>query len=144
MDCKRRIATYDRWQRGPFRAPVRVRGILAMLTSSFRYLPMIVALSLPGALAAQGEEPGEGWIDLTGSNTFAAWKSPTEAWAFVGNVHLDPDNPKRLVAEPGSGVLYNGPTGRTRNLVTREDFGDLEAHVEFLIPKGSNSGVKFG
>jgi hypothetical protein len=34
-------------------------------------------------------------------------------------------------------------SGKTRNLLTKQDFGDLEAHFEFLIPKGSNSGVKF-
>src|SRR5215203_4722863 len=28
-------------------------------------------------------------------------------------------------------------------LVTRECFGDVEAHLEFMVPKGSNSGVKF-
>jgi hypothetical protein len=39
-------------------------------------------------------------------------------------------------------VLINGPTGRTRNLLSTQEFGDIEAHFEFLIPKGSNSGVK--
>ena len=43
---------------------------------------------------------------------------------------------------PGKGVIINGPDGRTGNLYTSQDFGDLEAHFEFLIPKGSNSGVK--
>jgi hypothetical protein len=62
----------------------------------------------------------------------------------VGEVELDPENPRRLVAKPGTGVLYNGPSGRARNLVTKQEFRDIEAHVEFLIPKGSNSGVKFG
>ncbi len=44
---------------------------------------------------------------------------------------------------PGTGVLFNGASGKTSNLVTRDDFGDVEARFEFLIPKGSNSGVKF-
>jgi hypothetical protein len=95
-------------------------------------------------MPAQAQDAEGGWIDLTGAQTLDAWKPPTGAWAFVGDVRLDPENPKRLVAEPGTGVLYNGPTGRANNLVTREKYGDLEAHVEFLIPKGSNSGVKLG
>jgi Domain of Unknown Function (DUF1080) len=106
---------------------------------SFSVCVALLTVVAPGAPAA---EPG--WIDLTGSQTFDAWKSPTEAWTFVGDVELDPANPKRLVAKPGTGVLYNGPAGKTRNLVSKQSFGDLEAHVEFLIPKGSNSGVKFG
>jgi hypothetical protein len=56
---------------------------------------------------------------------------------------MDSKNPKRLTATPGKGILVNGPTGRTRNLLTKQQFGDIEVHLEFLIPKGSNSGVKF-
>jgi len=93
---------------------------------------------------APGQSSKDGWIELTPSDALDAWKPPIGAWAYVGDVHLDPENSKRLVAEPGAGVFYNGPTGRTNNLVTRESYGDLEAHVEFLIPQGSNSGVKFG
>src|SRR5262249_28454206 len=45
--------------------------------------------------------------------------------------------------KPGTGVFVNGPAGRISDLITKQSFGDLEIHVEFLIPKGSNSGVKF-
>jgi hypothetical protein len=113
------------------------------LLSRFCFFLMAFSLSWAPAADAQVAD-GEGWIDLTGSGTLDAWKPPTDAWAFVADVHLDPANPKRLAVEPGSGILYNGPTGKTRNLVTKEQFGDLEAHVEFMIPKGSNSGIKFG
>jgi hypothetical protein len=105
---------------------------------------VVLTASGPGALTSQASAADPGWIDLTGSENFDAWRGPTEAWTFVGEVQLDPENPRRLVAKPGSGVLYNGPSGRTRNLVTKQEFGDIEAHVEFLIPRGSNSGVKFG
>jgi hypothetical protein len=104
---------------------------------------VLMTSSVLWAVTADAQTAEEGWIDLTGSQSFDAWKPPTGAWAIVGGVHLDPDNPRRLVAEPGTGVLSNGPTGRAPNLVTNESFGDLEAHVEFLIPQGSNSGVKF-
>ena len=62
---------------------------------------------------------------------------------MVGSTMLKPGDPKRLEATPGGGVVYNGPGGRAVNLVTRETFGDVEAHLEFMVPKGSNSGVKF-
>ncbi len=39
--------------------------------------------------------------------------------------------------------MVNGATGKTRNLLTKQDFKDIEAHFEFKIPKGANSGVKF-
>ena len=35
-------------------------------------------------------------------------------------------------------------TDRTdANIVTNASFGDVEAHLEFMLPKGSNSGIKF-
>ncbi len=86
---------------------------------------------------------GDGWVELIGSSGFDAWKAPTTNWEMVGSTMLKPGDPKRLEATPGGGVVYNGPGGRAVNLVTRETFGDVEAHLEFMVPKGSNSGVKF-
>jgi hypothetical protein len=84
----------------------------------------------------------DGWIVLLGSAGLDAWKSPTTNWETVGAVSLKSDNPKRLAATAGSGVAYNGPGGRAVNLVSRETFGDVEVHLEFNVPKGSNSGIK--
>jgi hypothetical protein len=84
------------------------------------------------------------WIDLIGPKTdLAVWKDPGTAWQVAGAVGLDPKNPRRLRAEAGQGILVNGGKGRAHDLVTRQSFGDIELHVEFLISKGSNSGVKF-
>ena len=35
----------------------------------------------------------------------------------------------------------NGPTGRTANICTDETFGDVELYLEFMLAKGSNSGI---
>jgi hypothetical protein len=72
-----------------------------------------------------------------------AFKDPYGDWQEVANVNLDPTNPRKLEAKPGKGVWYNGPKGNARNLFTREKFGDVAVHLEFLVPKGSNSGIKF-
>jgi hypothetical protein len=37
--------------------------------------------------------------------------------------------------------MLNGPGGRTVNLVTDQKFGDMELYLEFMLAKGSNSGV---
>ena len=50
---------------------------------------------------------------------------------------------KNLVPSTGKGVVYNGPAGRAMNLISKSEYGDVEFHAEFLVPKGSNSGVKF-
>ncbi len=93
-----------------------------------------------GPIPAFAEDPG--WITLIGDQGLAAWRKPTGAWLVAGDARMDAKNPSRLSAVAGAGVLINGPTGRTTNLLSNHEFGDIEAHFEFLIPKGSNSGVK--
>jgi hypothetical protein len=84
-----------------------------------------------------------GWILLMGPKEMSGWRTPTGAWQPAAAVALDPANPRQFKIEPGFGVFVNGPKGKTTNLITRDSFGDLEAHVEFCVPRGSNSGVKF-
>jgi hypothetical protein len=91
--------------------------------------------------AARGEE--KGWKVLLGPDTgLEAWRPTKDKWLVGGDAALDPANPRQLVVKPGKGVYANGVRGRARDLLTREEFGDLEVHVEFLIPRRSNSGVK--
>ena len=98
---------------------------------------LFMALAAAGPVHAAGDE---GWTDLS---TLDGWKQPTGKWQVVGNVTLDSKNPKMLLPGQGAGALWNGPSGKTANLVTRQKFGDLEVHLEFMIPRRSNSGVKF-
>ncbi len=102
---------------------------------------MLLGLAmLEGPTLATAEEPG--WVTLIGEHELEAWRKPTGNWFVAGDARLDPADASRLSAVSGRGVLINGPAGRTRNLLTKQDFGDLEAHIEFLIPRQSNSGVK--
>ncbi len=101
-------------------------------------LVIVPALAFGSAFAG-----GDDWATLIEDHALAAWRSPTGAWYEAGGVQPDPKDPRKLVPLQGRGVIINGRAGRTTNLVSKEQFGDLEAHFEFMIPKGSNSGVKF-
>jgi hypothetical protein len=81
------------------------------------------------------------WIELIGGHELDSWRKPTGAWFVAGDAHPDAHEPTNLAGVLGRGVIVNGP-GKTRNLYSRQDFGDLEAHLEFLIARDSNSGVK--
>ena len=61
----------------------------------------------------------------------------------MGEVFKNPTNEILLSAKPGTGVIVNGPTGRTSNLLSKAEFGDVKAHIEFMVSKDSNSGVYF-
>jgi Domain of Unknown Function (DUF1080) len=104
------------------------------LAAACLVLPLACLVTFAGA--------DDGWIELIGEKGFDHWRSPRGDWARAGDAEPDPKNPTRLVAKDGNEVIVNGETGKTRNLLTKQDFGDLEAHFEFKIPKGSNSGVK--
>ncbi|MEJ7708506.1 MAG: family 16 glycoside hydrolase [Pyrinomonadaceae bacterium] len=52
--------------------------------------------------------------------------------------------PTRLRPVPGpapGGAILNGPVGRTVNLVSDQKIGDAELYLEYMVSKGSNSGV---
>ncbi len=77
-----------------------------------------------------------------------AFRTPFGAWAVVDDVRMDPSAPRRLAAQEETGiaggnrgVLWNGPDGRAPDLMTHFEHGDVEVDVEFMVPRGSNSGV---
>lgn len=79
-------------------------------------------------------------LQVTGQD-FSAWRADTAQWQIVGGAHLNPADEKALLAEPGTDAILNGPAGRTANLFSKQEFGDVLAHIEFVVPKDSNSGV---
>jgi hypothetical protein len=101
---------------------------------------LTLSLLLSSSLLAATDAGKDGWIVL--SDNLEAFQPPRGDWFVAGNVRMDRKNEKRLVSESGQGVLINGKTGRTDNLVTRQQWGDVEVSLEFMIPRGSNSGVK--
>jgi len=82
-------------------------------------------------------------LAATASGGFEAWHN-ADRWNEVGDAALSPQNSRRLVGRPGTGALVNGQEGKCPSLVSkRRDYRDVEVHVEFMVAKGSNSGVIF-
>jgi hypothetical protein len=104
----------------------------------FRHLPLASLVLLTVTLSARTADE-KGWIELT---DLASWREPVGDWLLAENVGIDPDKPRLLSAKAGKGILVNGRKGRARDLLSKQSFGDVEVHVEFLLPRGSNSGVK--
>lgn len=95
---------------------------------------MLLSVIAVGAVAADT-------IPLIGDAGLTAWKQPTHEWLIVGSAALDAADAKKLTLTDGMGVLANSRKGKTGNIVSAAEFGDAEIHVEWLVPKGSNSGV---
>ena len=77
---------------------------------------------------------------ITGAE-LTAWRQPLGKWLIVGGVTLASDDAKKLTSTPGTGIMLNSIEGRTSNIASTEEFGDAQIHVEWLVSKGSNSGV---
>lgn len=96
----------------------------------------------------------EGWKLLIGGVGLQGWQAAVpgreNSWTPAQLVSIDPAEPTRLLVhryahlrpEDFNGpIVANGPAGRTVNLQSQQEFGDIELAFEFLIAKGSNSGV---
>jgi hypothetical protein len=78
---------------------------------------------------------------LFNGHDLSGWRTPTGDWRTVRDVNLAAANDKHFSVVPGSGVMLNSATNQTVNLISEAEFGDCEAHIEFCVPKNSNSGV---
>jgi hypothetical protein len=124
--------------------------------------PLAIVLSVLVVLAGlaqklpdrnDGEEHGDppfliedGWRALFNGKDLTGWQGqdgkPHQWLTTRGVVWERFLGPTRLQAVPVPGDrMLNSLTGRTVNLVTEEKFGDVELYLEFMLSKGSNSGV---
>lgn len=108
---------------------------------------LVPAVFLLGSVALAGgtpasPQPADGWVDLLKPEL---WQKVDAGWIVTDEVKLNPDKATALKAEKKAGgtIWVNGEKGRLPDLLTKQDFGDCEVHVEFLIAKNSNSGIKF-
>lgn len=90
----------------------------------------------------------EGWHSFNGKD-LSGWKDRNpharKVWKVCDGVRLDKADPSRLVPVGRGGsptsVLLCGDDGRGSDIMTEESFGDYQLHIEFTVPKGSNSGI---
>ena len=126
----------------PNRPAQRPLALFVSLTFAFALLIGALASHAADEIAKDGKRVFNG-KDLSG------WKMKDEggakAWTVVGDVKLDAADPAKLAGNgQGSadkGVLLRGPIDHGSDIYTEQTFGDCELHVEFTVPKGSNSGV---
>ncbi len=90
----------------------------------------------------------DGWTPLLNGRDLSGWRAQSggeNQWLTTTGILWERLlGPTRLSAVPGpvpGGSILNGPLGRTVNLVTEQKFGDVELYLEFMLAKGSNSGV---
>jgi hypothetical protein len=99
-------------------------------------------------VAAAADVP-PGFTALFNGKDLSGWTfrnpSAKKVWVVCDDVRLDPADPARLLPIGAGGtpdaVVLCGSDGRGSDIMTAQNYYDYELHVEFTVPKGSNSGV---
>jgi hypothetical protein len=113
-----------------------------MYLRSLAALVVLATLTLTAAPSGRAVSAEPDRVCLV-SEDLSTWREGTGEWMIVGEATMSSENPGMIATSEGTGIVVNGPTGRTGNLFSRLGHGDVEAHIEFMVPKGSNSGVYF-
>ena len=124
---------------------------LLVLLAAAPALPMLDAQRLPDLYhdESAGDPPyltQPGWRALLNGRDLAGWHSENQAahewFTSTAVTWRRVFSPIRLNAKAAAGDrIVNGKDGKTANLVSDEKFGSFELYLEFLLAKGSNSGV---
>lgn len=81
-------------------------------------------------------------FQLNDLNEFQNIKS--EKWMIAGNAYANRRLAHHLEKSEGTGVLVNIPTEQDKvNIFTKLEHGDVDVQLDFMMPKGSNSGIYF-
>lgn len=65
-----------------------------------------------------------------------------KTWKIVGGVSTDWEKSDFLSTGKGTGILVNPPKPKNGpHLISGFEHGDIELELEFMVPKGSNSGI---
>lgn len=78
-------------------------------------------------------------------NDLSAFKLQSNNWSIVSDVTAPLDQKNTLVAKPGTGVIMckheQKEYGEKFDLFTKEEYGDMDLSLDFMLGVGSNSGI---
>ncbi|TDN95071.1 uncharacterized protein DUF1080 [Salegentibacter sp. 24] len=77
-------------------------------------------------------------------NDLSSFKNPGDSWRTAGNVFTDLDESNELKVVRGTGILVNDPDRNNgQDLYTEDEYGNIDLELDYLMAKGSNSGIYF-
>jgi hypothetical protein len=106
------------------------------------------ATALGASRCLRAADPADEQVLFNGKD-LSNWKTADESkidhWKVVSAVKLDPDDPHKLTPDGTGGeadsLMFLPGAVEGGDIYTDQTFVDVEVHVEFMIPKGGNSGV---
>ena len=122
------------------------------MTKTFVNIAILFLITLLGCKPVIVEDLNDNESIVTNSLPFHTLKlseiseltGEGQNWSIVGQVHSDFTQELHMETKEGTGILINRPTAENRaHIFSRFEHGDIELDLEFMIPKGSNSGIYF-
>jgi hypothetical protein len=99
-------------------------------------LPFILGFSLTGRCQQAGQ-----LIPIPLHN-LDAFRDPGKNWSLASDATADPGKEGNMKALSGEGAIVNILNKKDNTqLVTKEEFGDVQLELDFMMAKNSNSGV---
>ncbi len=100
---------------------------------------LLCLLLYTSSISAQNNELPYTTLNLQNFNDF----KPTGGnWRLVGDVFYDINKDGKATTKPGTGILVNDLSGKSKDqLFTKMEHGDIELELDFMMEKGSNSGL---
>jgi hypothetical protein len=90
-------------------------------------------------LVAQTKQIPKKAISFQNLNDF---KSVSSNWKIVGDVFYDINKAGTGTTSQGTGIVANEPSDKNNgHLFTNMEHGDIDLELEFMMAKGSNSGI---
>lgn len=100
----------------------------------------VITIFIPGLFFLAGNKlPAQEKISFQDLSSF---KNPGQNWSLATDVQASLTEKNVFRIKSGKGVLINQPTENLReNLFTQLAHGDLDIEFDFMMAKGSNSGI---
>lgn len=104
-----------------------------------RLYAVFLCLILFTGMSYAQEQPGYTPVSLNNLDAFA---NPGANWSIAGDAIADINTEGLMRPVPGVGALVNIVSKENRaHLITKQYFGDAEFELDFMMAKGSNSGI---
>lgn len=115
--------------------------ILTIAMSSFRKWAVCILAVTAWATDSNAQTVNNDWVAVP-LNNWQSFREPGNNWHIAGDAIADFSKPGDMKAASGEGVAVN-ITGRKDNsqLVTKEEWGDIELELDFMMAKDANAGV---
>ena len=107
------------------------------------FLILMVGLGQVKGQLAPPTPPPKKSITISDGSSLLGWKAPLGKWSLVSSAKPNLINANDFTLVPGKGILVNGINGKSENLFSNFQHGDVQAAIEYMLPKGSNSGIYF-